>query len=327
MDKSLLLEIENLQISLRDTRRSRPGMVLNGVNLTISEGERVSVVGESGCGKSITALSIIGLLPNPPMEWTAGKVTFKGMELNRLPVKSWESIRGREIGFVFQEPFSSLNPVMTVGKQISEILTLHQGLNSKTIRFKTLQLIDDVGLPDPERLYRQYPFQLSGGMCQRVMIAMAVACGPSLLIADEPTTALDVTVQSQILDLLIRMTKQRQMALLFITHNLRLVREHSHRVIIFYAGRIVEQGTPGEIFEHPQHPYTECLLESLPENHRRGSSLPNIPGTVPTPFDSFSGCAFADRCQKMKPECARRSPELTPVKGNHWARCFYPSNK
>ncbi len=326
MDNRTLLEIEKLRIALHDTRRPEPGMVLNGVDLNISEGERVSVVGESGCGKSMTALSVMGLLPRPPMEWIDGRIIFKGIEINRLPLKEWKNIRGKEIGIIFQEPFSSLNPVMAVGHQIAETLGLHLGLDSLSIRSKTLKLLEDVGLPDPERIFRQYPFQLSGGMCQRIMIAMAVACGPSLLIADEPTTALDVTVQSQILDLLIRMTIQRQMALLFITHNLRLVREHSNRVIIFYAGQVVEQGTPKELFEHPQHPYTESLLASLPEKHRRGSLLPNIPGNVPTPFDVFPGCSFADRCLKRKSQCVQCHPILSFGKGSQWVRCFYPSN-
>ncbi len=322
-----LLCVRNLKVSLRDPPTGREGWVLRGVDLRMEAGERVALVGESGCGKSVTALSILRLLPRPPMEISSGQIEFKGRDLGNLTREQWLEIRGREIGMVFQEPISSLNPVMPIGEQIAETLRNHSGLSTGEIRARTLSLLAQVGLPDPPRLLSQYPHQLSGGMCQRAMIAMAVACGPSFLIADEPTTALDVTVQTQILDLLFRMTEEQRLAVLLITHNLMIVRGHADRVVILYLGLVVEEGVPGEIFRHPQHPYTEGLLAALPEVSHKGRPLYNIPGVVPSPFEDLKGCAFADRCPRVERKCRESAPPLLETRKGHQARCFYPSGK
>ncbi len=322
-----LLCVRNLKVSLKAPSTSREGWVLRGMNLTVLAGERVALVGESGCGKSVTALSILRLLPRPPMEISSGQIEFKGRDFGNLTPEQWREIRGREIGMVFQEPVSSLNPVMSVGEQIAETLRNHSELSAGEIRARTLSLLARVGLPGPTRLRSQYPHQLSGGMCQRVMIAMAVACGPSLLIADEPTTALDVTVQTQILDLLFRMTEEQRLAILLITHNLNIVRGHADRVVILYLGLVVEEGVPDEIFDHPQHPYTEGLLAALPEVSRKGRTLYNIPGVVPSPFEAITGCAFADRCPKVEKKCRQSMPPLIETRKGHQVRCFYPSGR
>ncbi len=318
-----LLSIEGLQISLRDPDKGGEGAVVRGVDLRLGKGERLSLVGESGCGKSMTALSILGLLPSPPMVLTGGRILFKGQDLGKCSAGDWGKIRGAEIGIVFQEPVTSLNPVMTVGEQIEEVIQLHSGSEDPAAR--VLELLGEVGLSDAPRVARQYPHQLSGGMCQRVMIAMAIACGPSLLIADEPTTALDVTVQAQILDLLARETSRRGMAVLLITHDLRIAREYSDRVVILYAGKVVEEGSPEAIFDHPQHPYTEGLLAALPRYSAKGRELASIVGNVPTPFAFFTGCAFADRCPRVADKCRKSEPWLEETGEGHKARCFYPS--
>lgn len=322
-----LLSIKNLKVSLKNLETGREGWVLRGVSLTLSEGERLALVGESGCGKSMTALSVLRLLPNPPMKMADGKIEFKGRDLKPLSESELQKIRGKEIGIIFQEPFTSLNPVMQVGDQISETLWTHTNLSKQQIREKVTSLLMEVGLPDPDRTRCQYPHQLSGGMCQRIMIALAIACGPSLLIADEPTTALDVTVQTQILDLLFRMTEQHRLAVLFITHNLRIVRGHADRVAILYLGLVVEEGAPQEIFDHPQHPYTEGLLASLPEFSQKGQALFSIGGVVPSPFESFTGCAFAGRCPRVSQNCRQEQPGLVELKKGHNVRCFYPSER
>jgi peptide/nickel transport system ATP-binding protein len=297
------------------------------MDLALAGGERLALVGESGCGKSMTALSILHLLPRPPMEMTEGHLVFKGRDLNGLSEKEWRSIRGKEIGMVFQEPLTSLNPVITVGKQLAETLKLHLGLTQNSLENKVEALLTEVGLADPKRIMRQYPHQLSGGMCQRVMIAMSIACGPSLLIADEPTTALDVTVQTQVLELLFRMTEQYRLAVLFITHDLRIVRGFADRVAILYLGRVVEEGAPAEIFDHPQHPYTEGLLASMPEFSQKGKELFSIRGVVPSPFETITGCAFAGRCSRVEAKCHNENPELSELTKGHQVRCFYPSEK
>jgi peptide/nickel transport system ATP-binding protein len=322
-----LLTVQNLKVSVKHPQTGQIGWVLRGMDLVLREGERLALVGESGCGKSMTALSILHLLPRPPMEMNEGRIVFKGRDLNGLSEKDWRSIRGKEMGMVFQEPFTSLNPVIAVGKQLAETLRVHLGLANEGLRDKVVDLLTEVGLPDPERIMRQYPHQLSGGMCQRVMMAMAIACGPSLLIADEPTTALDVTVQTQVLELLFRMTEQHRLAVLFITHDLRIVRGYADRVAILYLGRVVEEGVPVEIFDHPQHPYTEGLLASMPEFSQKGKGLFSIPGVVPSPFERVTGCAFAGRCARVEARCRNENPELTELTKGHQVRCFYPSKK
>jgi peptide/nickel transport system ATP-binding protein len=261
------------------------------------------------------------------MEMTEGRLVFKGWDLNGLSEKEWRSIRGKEMGMVFQEPFTSLNPVIAVGRQLEETLKVHLGLAKEGLHKKVMALLSEVGLPDPQRIMRQYPHQLSGGMCQRVMLAMAIACSPSLLIADEPTTALDVTVQTQVLELLFRMTEQYRLAILFITHDLRIVRGYADRVAILYLGKVVEEGAPVEIFDHPQHPYTEGLLASMPEFSHKGKELFSIPGVVPSPFETIMGCAFADRCARVEARCRNENPEPRELTKGHQVRCFYPSKK
>jgi peptide/nickel transport system ATP-binding protein len=319
--------IQNLKVSVKNPQTGQTGWVLRGMDLVLREGERLALVGESGCGKSMTALSILHLLPRPPMEMTEGRILFKNRDLNHLSEKEWRSIRGKEIGMIFQEPSTSLNPVIAVGKQLAETLSIHLGLNQDQIRDKVAFLLAEVGLPDPERIMRQYPHQLSGGMCQRIMIAMAIACGPSFLIADEPTTALDITVQTQVLELLFRMTEQYRLAVLFITHDLRIVRGHADRVAILYLGQVVEEGAPIEIFNHPQHPYTEGLLASLPEFSHKGKELFSIGGAVPSPFEVIKGCAFANRCLRAEERCRNENPALDELTKGHQVRCFYPSKK
>lgn len=275
----------------------------------------------------MTALSILHLLPAPPMEMTEGKIHFQGKDLDSLIEPEWQEFRGKKIGMIFQDPVSSLNPVIPVGDQIAEVLRTHTHLSVMEINSRIVSLLGEVGLPDPRRIMRQYPHQLSGGMCQRVMIAMAVACGPALLIADEPTTALDVTVQTQILDLLFRMTAEHRLSVLFITHNLKIVRGHADRVAILYLGLVVEEGAPDELFNHPQHPYTEGLLASLPELSHTGKDLFSITGTVPTPYEALQGCAFANRCSRVENWCRVESPRMEELKKGHKVRCFYPSKR
>jgi oligopeptide/dipeptide ABC transporter ATP-binding protein len=322
-----LLSIQNLEVSLKNPVDDKQGTVLRGISLKLDEGQRVALVGESGCGKSMTALSILSLLPQPPMEITGGTIRFKDKDISHLTREEWEVIRGKDIGIVFQDPITSLNPVFTVGLQIEETLQKHLELSKSEARQSALNLLTEVGLPDAERVIDQYPHQLSGGMCQRVMIAIAVACDPVLLIADEPTTALDVTVQAQILDLVFKLTRQNKMAVLLITHDLRIVKGHADRVVILYAGEVMEEGTPTDIFEHAQHPYTEGLLASMPQFESRGHDLASIGGVVPSPFEQLIGCAFAERCSKVKGKCRVEKPDFVVNKTGHGVRCFYPSEK
>ena len=324
---SPLLSVKNLKVSIHNIETGKSGWVLRGIDFDLASGDRVALVGESGCGKSVTALTLLDLLPKPPMDWAQGEVRFKDRDLKSLSPEQWRLIRGAELSMIFQDPFSSLNPVFTVGDQMLETIQTHKKIPQEEAVRRILELFREVGLPDTERIYHQFPHQLSGGMCQRVMIAMAVSCGPSLLIADEPTTALDVTVQSQILDMLFRMTQEHGLGLLFITHNLPIIREYAHRIIILYAGQVVEEGTPEEIFEHPQHPYTEGLLAALPDLKQRGKALANIPGQVPSPFEAQVGCSFSARCLKAQARCRVENPDLVKNKKGHGFRCFYPSEK
>jgi peptide/nickel transport system ATP-binding protein len=324
---SNLLVVEDLKVVLSKANTREEGWVLRGINLSLGKSERLALVGESGCGKSMTALSILNLLPQPPMKMISGNIRFNDRDLTGLNKQEWRQLRGKGIGIVFQEPLTSLNPVIPVGEQVAETLRIHLGLPEIVARQRVLHLFEETGLPDPQRIYHQYPHQLSGGMCQRVMIAMAIACEPALLIADEPTTALDVTVQAQILDLFFRMMEQHHMAVLFITHNLMIVRGHADRVAILYAGQVVEEGVPSDIFDHSQHPYTEGLLACLPKFSQKGKPIFSIPGTVPPPFSPVQGCAFAERCRRVQKNCWQEQPELAQHRKGHLVRCFYPSGK
>ena len=308
-----LLQVESLQVAFG----TRP--VVRQVSFNLRPGETLGIVGESGSGKSVTALSIMGLLSHPG-RITAGSIKFRGQDLLTLPEDRRRGLRGSSMAMIFQEPMTCLNPVYTVGQQIGEVLTLHRGMNKRQALASAAEYLERVGIPDPVKRLRSFPHELSGGMRQRVMIAMALAGQPELLIADEPTTALDVTVQAQILDLLSDLQKDTGMAQLLITHDLGLVAEYAQRAIVMYAGQVVETGTVQELFEYPAHPYTQGLLQSLPLWGEAQERLYSIPGTVPRSLD-MQGCAFAARCPHADSAC-ERSQEMQTVTGTQSARCW-----
>ncbi|HEY6197380.1 MAG TPA: ABC transporter ATP-binding protein [Candidatus Binatia bacterium] len=297
---------------------------VDGVSYAIDEGRTLGLVGESGCGKSVTALSIMRLV-QPPGKIVGGEILYKGRDLLKLDNESMRKMRGNEISMIFQEPMTSLNPVFTVGDQIGEAVRLHQKVGRREAREKTIEMLRLVRIADPESRVDSYPHQLSGGMRQRVMIAMALSCNPSLLIADEPTTALDVTIQAQILELIGELKQKLGMALLLITHDLGVVAERADEVAIMYGGVIVERASAREIFRRPLHPYTVGLLNSLPgaSGHKK-KRLAAIPGVVPSPLDLPSGCRFRDRCPRAREVCAGVQPELTELEPGHWAACYFP---
>lgn len=292
------------------------------VSLRVAEGEAHALVGESGCGKSVTALSILRLIPSPPGEIVSGEILFEGQDLLKLSDERMRAVRGNRISMVFQEPMTSLNPVFTVGFQIEEVLRLHRGMGKKEAHDETVRLLDLVGIPSPALRVRDYPHRLSGGMRQRVMIAMALAGSPALLIADEPTTALDVTIQAQILDLLRRLMGEMGLTVLLITHNLGIVAQFVRFVTVMYAGRVVEESPVGALFAEPLHPYTTGLLGSVPVPGRvpPKSPLPAIPGQVPGPFTVRTGCRFADRCAHRFDRCGEEPPLIT--KEGRSVRCW-----
>ena len=315
-DMTSLLDIHNLSVFFNTDRG--PLKVVSDLSLDINKAEVFGLVGESGCGKSLTALSILRILP--PNAFTGGEIGFNGKNLLSLPEDEMRQTRGKDISMIFQEPMTSLNPVLTVGYQIAEALTAHFNLSNKEAMNKAVGLLRSVKIPSPEMRVKDYPHQMSGGMRQRVMIAMAIACNPSLLIADEPTTALDVTIQAQILDLIQGLRRERQMAVLLITHDLSIISEQADRVAIMYAGRLMELADVDELFRNPLHPYTIGLLESLPSE--KGKALKPISGFVPAPGHLPEGCKFSDRCFAMREECTRAEPELTEVSKNHFVRCI-----
>jgi oligopeptide/dipeptide ABC transporter ATP-binding protein len=303
---------------------------VDGVSITVPRGGKVGLIGESGCGKSVTALSILRLIPEPPGRIRAGRIVFEGEDLLKLPLAQMRRIRGNRIAMIFQEPMSSLNPVFTVGDQIAEVIRLHQGASRREAWDQSIELLRKVGIPDPERRVKEYPGQLSGGMCQRVMIAMALSCHPSLLIADEPTTALDVTIQAQILELMQQLVTEMGMSLILITHDLGVVAETVDYVYVMYTGIVVEEAPIKILFGQPLHPYTQGLLASLPgrgasDGSRDSSARPRlhaIPGIVPSPLDLPPGCPFQERCPLVQPPCREAMPPLEQKRAGHWARCF-----
>lgn len=319
---SHLLEIHNLQTHFQ----TRAGLVraVDGISFYLDRGELLGLVGESGCGKSITALSIMRLIA-PPGRIVAGEIMFDGKDLLRLSDREMRQMRGDDIAMIFQDPMTSLNPVFTVGEQIEEALRLHRKLSRREARLATIEAMREVAIPDPGRRVDDYPHQLSGGMRQRVMIAMALACNPRLLIADEPTTALDVTIQAQILELLNDLRKQRELAVLLITHDLGVVAEVADRVAVMYTGRIVEESPVAELFARPRHPYTEGLLRSVPkltaEDVIKKERLETIEGTVPRPTDLPPGCHFAPRCPHRMPRCTAGEIPLYELEGDVTVRC------
>ncbi len=316
-----LLQVENLQVSFFLTQGEVPAV--RGLSFSVDPGEAVGVVGESGCGKSVTALSLLGLVP-PPGRIKGGSIRLNGRELVGLGDRELRSVRGLEIGMVFQEPMTSLNPVFTVGYQLGEALTCHFDLPRHEVRERCVKLLEEVGIPAPEARLKAYPAQLSGGLRQRVMIAMAVACRPKLLVADEPTTALDVTIQAQIMALLSRLRRELGMALLLITHDLGLVAQNVDRVVVMYAGYAVEEARTPDLFARPLHPYTRGLLASIPgaADVGRKGRLQAIPGSVPHPTRVPPGCPFRDRCGLAVDACADGVPALEEKRPGHWARCI-----
>jgi len=319
-----LLEIENLQTHFRTPEGVN--RAVDGVSFTVKAGETVAIVGESGCGKSVTAHSIMRLIPQPPGK-IAGTIRFQDIDLLQLDERAMRKIRGNQISMVFQEPTTSLNPVLSVGRQIGEALRLHQGLGRRAAERRAIQMLSLVGIAEPERRAREYPHQLSGGMRQRVMIAIALACNPKILIADEPTTALDVTIQAQILDLMADLKKRVSAAIILITHDLGVVAEMADRVIVMYAGRKVEEAPIAELFRVPRHPYTQGLIGALP---RLGSSLTGdekrlaeIPGTVPDLKQRIAGCVFASRCSRATDVCRNVAPALEVKAPFHVAACHF----
>ena len=294
---------------------------LDGVSYEIRQGETVCLVGESGCGKTVSALTVLGLIPRPPGEIAGGEILFQGRSILGLPEEEMQKIRGNHIAMVFQEPMTSLNPVFTVGDQIKEAMLVHEELSEQELERRCIQLLKDVGIPSAEERIRDYPHQLSGGQRQRVMIAMSLACNPDLVIADEPTTALDVTIQKQILKLFKKLQDTRDMAILYITHDLNVVREIADRIYVMYAGIIVEQGERQVIFEAARHPYTMGLLASLPHRAKKGSTLYSIPGTVPDPAFKPDGCPFHPRCEHAIQTCRREFPEMCDYENGHLSRC------
>ena len=299
---------------------------IDGVSFEIGEGKTLGLVGESGCGKSVTSLSIMRLIPSPPGKIVGGEIFYRGRDLLRLNNEAMRRIRGNEISMIFQEPMTSLNPVFTVGNQIGEAIKLHQGLGKRETRQKTIEMLRLVKIADPESRVDSYPHQLSGGMRQRVMIAMALSCNPSLLIADEPTTALDVTIQAQILELIKELQQKiGGMALLLITHDLGVVSEQADNVAIMYAGKIVERSSTRAIFNRPFHPYTVGLLNSLPGiGGLKKKRLDAIPGMVPSPLHLPSGCRFRDRCPRAQEICAQTEPPLEEKEPGHTVACYFP---
>jgi peptide/nickel transport system ATP-binding protein len=315
-----LLPIRDLQVNFHT--EAGTAKAVDGVNLDIFPGEVVGLVGESGSGKSVTALSVLRLIPDPPGK-IAGSILFKGRDLLQVSWDEIRDVRGKEISMIFQEPMTSLNPVFTIGMQVMEAVLGHERLSKKEAFRRSVEMLERVGIPDPASRMNDYPQQFSGGMRQRVMIAMALACGPSILIADEPTTALDVTIQAQILELMLSLKDQRpDAAILLITHNLAVVAETCNRVIVMYSGKIQEVATVKELFRNPLHPYTLGLLASLPtvdgdKRHR----LAAIPGSVPSILDLPPGCKFETRCSERIEKCARIEPELIETLPGHWVRC------
>lgn len=315
-----LLEIKNLSVSFGP--KEKPFRAVDRISLEVNEGEILGIVGESGSGKSVTMMALMGLLAGQG-RITADTLTFDGKDMLNISPKERRKIIGKDISMIFQDPMTALNPSFTVGFQIEEVLKLHLGLRGKALRERAIELMKVVEIPEPESRLEAYPHQLSGGMSQRVAIAMAIACEPKLLIADEPTTALDVTIQAQIMDLLVSLQKEKNMALIMITHDLAVVTEVAHKVCVMYAGQAIELGKIPEIFYHPAHPYTEALLASIPESSHGESRLHTLPGIVPGQYDRPSGCLLSPRCPYVEPRCKEKYIPLEHYKERS-VRCLKP---
>ncbi|NNK86183.1 MAG: ABC transporter ATP-binding protein [Desulfobacterales bacterium] len=322
MENSNLLDIQSLKTYF--SIRGQTAKAVDDIDLTIRAGQTLGLVGETGCGKSVTAHSIIQLIPDPPGKIVGGKIFFEGDNLLDYSEARMRKIRGNRISMIFQEPMTSLNPVFTVGNQVAEVIRLHQGLSRKDTRERVIETFQLVGIPAPETRLTDYPHQMSGGMRQRVMIAMALACSPRLMIADEPTTALDVTIQAQILDLMNKLKEETGASILFITHDLGVIAEMAQHVAVMYAGKRVEFADVNTLFSNPKHPYTVGLLESIPSVGRKTSDgkLSTISGTVPSLYNLPEGCLFSDRCPDVFDDCRKIEPQMVNVGKNHIARCL-----
>ncbi|MEO0249373.1 MAG: ABC transporter ATP-binding protein [candidate division WOR-3 bacterium] len=314
-----LLEVRDLKTYFHTSEGV--ARAVDGISFDIQEGETFALVGESGCGKSVTAFSLLRLVQKPAGYYAGGSILFRGKDLLLLSEAEIRTIRGKHISMIFQEPTISLNPVFTIGNQIAEVIRLHQGLGRKEAKIKAIDMLKKVGIPEPHLRYYDYPHQFSGGMCQRTMIAIALSCHPDLLIADEPTTALDVTIQDQILHLLAELQKEFTMSILLITHDLGIIYENADRVAVMYAGSIVEMTDKAKLFEQPAHPYTIQLFQSIPRRTKRGSRLDTIKGMVPKATHYPPGCRFVARCNYSLPLCKELSPPLMLKEPGHWVSC------
>lgn len=317
-----ILEVRNLRTEFK--REKSMVTAVNNVSFYINRGEVLGLVGESGCGKSVTSLSVMRLLIDTPGEITNGEIILDGQDIRKLPEKDMRNIRGRKMAMIFQEPMSSLNPCMKIERQLTEAILLHNKITKKEASKRAFTILESVGIPDPETTLRSYPHQLSGGMSQRVMIAMAMSCEPELLIADEPTTALDVTIQAQILELMLQIKNEKNTGILLITHDLGVVAQMCSRVVVMYAGRIVEEALVKELFSNPRHPYTKGLIASVPKLGSHITSLPSIPGNVPDLSVMPEGCKFAPRCKYAIPKCQEIEPDLRDIVStkDHKCRCY-----
>ncbi|MBQ7487952.1 MAG: ABC transporter ATP-binding protein [Clostridia bacterium] len=315
-----ILEVRDLCMSFFNSHGELPAV--NHVSFEVEKGKTLGIVGESGCGKSMTSLCVMGLFPQPPGKIINGSILFEGRDLTKLPPREMHQIRGKGIAMIFQEPMTSLNPVLTIGDQIMETILLHEKVTKAEARKRALEMINLVGIPMPEKIFASCPHQLSGGMRQRAMIAMALSCKPELLICDEPTTALDVTVQSQILSLINRLKNQLGTSVMLITHDMGVINEMADRVIVMYAGQIVEQAETAELFAHPTHPYTVGLIRAIPLLDTEVEELNVIPGSVPMLYELPEGCLFAPRCPYATEKCLHQRPDIAEVSPGHSVRCF-----
>lgn len=321
VSKEPILQIKDLKVSFQTGKKLVPAV--DGISFELKEGEILGIVGESGSGKSVTSLAVMGLIPSPPGKIETGEIIFDGKDLTHLSEREWRRIRGNQISMIFQEPMTSLNPLFTIGNQLMEAIRLHTNLSKREAQIRSIDLLRLVGIPRAEGILKEHPHQLSGGMRQRVMIAMAMACNPKVLIADEPTTALDVTIQAQILALMKDLNKKTDTSIILITHDLGVVAEICERVIVMYSGQIVEHGDVRTILKDPQHPYTKGLLKSVPDLRGKKERLYSIPGSVPAPGTIQKGCRFAARCSEAFGQCHDSEPDLYKTeKSGHVVRCF-----
>lgn len=318
--EDLILEIRDLCVEFQTVEGTV--QAVNHLSYKLRKGEKLGIVGESGSGKSVSSLGMLRLIPNPPGRITGGEILYKGQDLVKEPKKEMQRIRGNEISMIFQEPMTSLNPIIKCGKQIAESLRLHRGMNKKEAMEEAVRLMQSVGIANPAQRAHEYPHQMSGGMRQRVMIAMALACEPQILIADEPTTALDVTIQAQILDLIRDLNERMGTSVIFITHDLGVVSELCDTVLVMYTGRIVEQAPVLELFETPKHPYTVGLLEAIPRITKQRAPLQTIEGTVPNPTERIDGCSFSPRCPYATEQCHQKEPPEVQLSEHRRVRCW-----